>query len=174
MTEILDIVNEKDEVIGQMKRDDADVKDRKHIVRKVFIGFYTPNKQIILQLRSKTKKSNPDKLTVTTSGHVESGWSYDDTAIKESYEETGIRIDPTKLKSLGVVFDRDNYDMRAIYAYPFDGDISDLKIEDGDGAGFIVMPISDLRQKRIDNPEKFVPFITSKYGDILFDYIEQN
>lgn len=175
MPEILDIVNENDEVVGQIARSDVeskDIADRRYIVRKVFVGFYTPDKQIILQLRSKTKKSNPNKLTVTVSGHVESGWSYDDTAVKECYEESGIHIDPAKLKSLGVVFDRDNYDMRAIYAYPFDGKIDDLKIEDGEGAGFVMMPVATLRKEQTANLEKFVPFVTSEYCNILLDYID--
>lgn len=101
MAELLDIVNEKDEVIGQVERDDA--SGVKHIYRTVFIGFYTSDKRIILQLRSQVKIYNPGKLTTTVSGHVESGYSYDEAAIKEGFEETGVVIDLSKLEKVGVM-----------------------------------------------------------------------
>lgn len=169
MAELLDIVNEKDEVIGQVERDD--INKAKHIFRMVFVGFYTPDKHIILQLRSLAKKHNPGKYTATVSGHVESGHSYEYTAIKETYEEAGVPVDPAKLKSLGVVFGGDA--MRAIYAYPFDGAVEDLKIEAGEGDGFISMPIETLQRERVENPDKFTPFITGEAGAQLIDYIEQ-
>jgi isopentenyl-diphosphate Delta-isomerase len=168
MAELLDIVNEKDEVIGQIERDDS--RGIKHIFRTVFIGFYTSDKHMILQLRSMAKIYNPGKLTSTVSGHVESGHSYDDTAIKEGFEETGIVIDPSKLMRVGVTYDGEA--MRAVYAYPFDGKAKDLKIEKDEGAGFITMTISDLRKELTEHPEKFTPFMHSKAGIGLINYID--
>lgn len=168
MTEILDIVNENDEVIGQI---DRDKKNDSYIIRVVFIGFYTYDKKIVLQKRSMQKKNNPGKLTASVSGHVESGMSYEDTAVKEALEETGVAVDPDKLVSLGV-FLEDNV-MRAVFAYPFDGSIDDLKIEEGEGDGFVLMDVSELRRKREESPETFTPFILSKPGKLLLDYIEQ-
>ncbi|MDB5176600.1 MAG: Nudix hydrolase [Candidatus Saccharibacteria bacterium] len=181
MTEIVDIVNERDEVIGQMERDDTKQNDT--IFRSIFILFYTPDKRVILQLRSMAKKSHPGKLTTTVSGHVISGATYDETAIKEAHEESGIEIDQTKLHSLGVIFLNPNMlekhgiknaagIMRALYAYPYDGDIADLKVEDGEGAGFVTMSIDQLRKQRIKTPEKFTPSILSDAGTKLIDYIE--
>jgi 8-oxo-dGTP pyrophosphatase MutT (NUDIX family) len=168
MAELLDIVNEHDQVIGQIERDDAN--KAKHIFRMVFIGFYTPDKHIILQLRSLAKKNNPGKLTATVSGHVQSGQSYDVTALKEGYEESGITINPANLKSLGVMFGGDA--MRAMYAYPFDGTTEDLKVEEGEGAGFVAMSIPALRKERNENPDKFTPFILGEAGTALIEYIE--
>lgn len=170
MAELLDIVNEHDEIIGQMERDDAN-KDG-HIFRRIFILFYTPDKHVILQLRSMTKKTSPGKLTSTVSGHVESGHSYDETALKEGYEESGIVIDPAKLKSLGVMFEGGDA-MRAIYAYPFGGSIEDLLVEEGEGAGFVSISLEALKKERIENPNKYTPFILSSAATKLIEYIEQ-
>lgn len=168
MTEILDIVNEHDEVIGQIERSK---KDDSHIVRVIFIGYYTPDKKIILQKRSQQKKNNPGKLTASVSGHVESGMSYEDTAVKEALEESGIVIDRENLISLGVMFGGDV--MRAVFAYPFDGNIDDLKVEEGEGDGFVAMDINDLKHELADKPDKFTPFFSSPAGASLIDYIEQ-
>ena len=169
MAELLDIVNEKDEVVGRIERDD--INKARHIFRTVFIGFYTPERHIILQLRSMTKKHNPGKLTSTISGHVESGHSYDETAIKEAYEETGISIDPTKLESVGVMYGGDA--MRAVYAYPFGGSSEDLKVEEGEGDGFVSMPIEELRKELTEQPDKFTPFFATEAGMRMIDHIDR-
>lgn len=169
MAELLDVVNENDEVIGQIDRND---KTAEHIIRMVFVGFYTPDKKLILQRRSKTKKVYPDRLTSTVSGHVESGHTYDETAVKETHEETGVKIDPTKLINLGTRFTGNS--MRATYAYPFDGSIDDLVIEEGEGAGFIEMGIEDLDIDRIENPDRYTPFFQGEEATKLIKYVRRD
>ena len=171
MAEILDIVNEKDEVIGRANRNDA--REKGHIYRMVFVGFYTPDKKIILQRRSLSKKVLPGKLTSTVSGHVESGMSYDDTAVKESLEETGIAIDPNKLISLGVTYSvLSDTAMRALYIYPYEGSINDLKVEEGEGAGFEIMTIDGFRQKCLSDPDDLTPFLLSDLAIDMVNHIE--
>lgn len=171
MTEILDIVNENDEVIGQAARNE--VKEKGLICRMVFIGFYTPDKRVILQRRSMMKKLAPGKLTSTVSGHVESGMNYNDTAVKEAFEETGVTIDPAKLISLGVTYSvLSDVAMRASYIYPYEGSIDDLKIEENEGAGFEIMTIDEFKQKRTDNPEDLTPFMLSELGTAMINHIE--
>lgn len=166
MTEILDIVNENDEVIGQIERSHPDKE--KHMVRVVFVGFYTPDGQLILQRRGPNKKG-AGKLTTTVSGHVESGWSYDDTAVKESSEETGVTVDPSKLHFLGT-FPTDV--MRAVYAYPFTGEVTTLEVEVGEGDGFVAMHIDTLQHEITHSPDLFTPFFQTKAAVALIDYIK--
>src|SRR5690349_1257950 len=101
MSELLDIVNDRDEVVGQAERDEA---HRLGLVcRLVYVYFYTEDGHIILQKRSMTKKNDAGKLTTTVSGHVASGQSYLEAAVREAHEETGVEIDISKLTDLGVV-----------------------------------------------------------------------
>ncbi len=170
MAEILDVVNENDEVIGKIDRDDPD-KER-HIVRVVFVGFYTSDKRVILQRRGVVKR-NAGKLTATVSGHVESGATYDETVVKETFEEAGIRIELSRVANLGVMLDSDINVMRAVYAYPFDGDLDDLKIEEGgEGGGFVAMPLEDLMNERVVHPDRFTGFMNSAAGDLLLRHID--
>ena len=71
MSEILDVVNENDEVIGQAERDEVHSKGL--LCRLVYVRFYTTDGKVILQKRSASKKNDPGKLTTTVSGHVASG-----------------------------------------------------------------------------------------------------
>ncbi len=176
MSEILDIVNERDEVVGRVEREEAHHKGL--TCRMVFVLFYTPEKKIILQRRSMTKKSNPGKLTTTVSGHVSSGDDYDDTAAKETFEEAGVRIIPEKLQSLGVIYagyvegDYISNAMRGLYLYEFDGDIDDLRIEAGEGEGFEVMTTDEFWERRSQTPNDFSNYMNDELGTKMVQAIE--
>lgn len=176
MSEILDIVNEHDEVIGQAERDE--VHRTGLLCRLVYVCFYTSTREIILQKRSLTKKNDPGKLTTAASGHVGSGQNYLTAAIREAFEETGVVIDEHDLIDLGVV--RANYTqgsyisnaMRGFFAYRFDGDVADLKIEEGDGAGFVAMPIEELESGLKGQPEEYAIMLTDQVGKDLIQKIK--
>lgn len=171
MSEILDIVNDNDEVIGQAER------DRVHreglVCRLVYVCFYAANGEVILQKRSDTKKNDPGKLTTTVSGHVASGQTYVEAAVRETLEESGVEITSENLHNLGVVradYVQGDYlsnAMRGLFAYRFDGNVSDLKVEDGEGAGFEVFNIDDLEKKLESNPERFAVVLADEVGKSL-------
>ena len=169
MSEILDIVNENDEIIGQINRDDTHRAG--HIFRMVFVGFYTPEKNIILQRRSMLKKSSPGLLTATASGHVSHGQTYNEAAVRETLEETGVVVDEAKLRKLGVILG--DGAMRAMYAYPYDDAIDELIVEENEGDGFIETSVKALRAESTNQPDIFAPFIRGSAADILLDYIER-
>ncbi|EKD96007.1 MAG: Dimethyladenosine transferase, partial [uncultured bacterium] len=90
---ILDIVDENENIIGEDSRENIHKKGLLH--REIHVWFYTPKDEIIFQLRGKDKVTRPDLLDATVGGHVELGDSYEDTAIKEVYEETGVKLTST-------------------------------------------------------------------------------
>ena len=163
MSEILDVVNRNDEVIGQAERDVVHAEGL--ICRMVYVWFVTPDKKIILQRRSLTKKSAPGKLITTVSGHVESGSTYLLTAVKETFEETGVRVKPEDLVDVGVNYASYPHGaylsngMRASYIYHFNGDLKTLKIEEGEGVGFELWKTEDVLNAVKTNPEQFAAFM---------------
>lgn len=177
MSEILDVVNDSDEVIGQAERDE--VHRTGLVCRLVYVCFYATDGTVILQKRSDTKKNDAGKLTTTVSGHVASGQNYLEAAVRETLEESGIEIETNELESLGVV--RADYiqgtylsnAMRGLFAYKFSGNVSDLKVEDGDGAGFVVLPIAELERQLDSEPEKFATILTDKVGRDLVQGIKK-
>lgn len=177
MSEILDIVNEHDEVIGQAERDE--VHRVGLLCRLVYVCFYTTNGEIILQKRSTTKKNDPGRLTTTVSGHVASGQNYLEAAIRETLEETGLEIDANELEDLGVIRadyvqgDYLSYAMRGLFAHKFAGNRTDLKVEDGDGAGFVSFSIDELEDELRENPEGFATVLTDEPGRKLIQGIRK-
>ena len=176
MSEILDVVNELDEVIGRAERDE--VHRIGLVCRLAYVCFYTADREIILQKRSMTKKNDPGKLTTTVSGHVASGQNYLEAAVRETQEETGVEVKADDLVDMGVVradYVQGDYlsnAMRGLFAYEFSGNISDLKVEDGDGAGFVSLPIEELQKQLDSEPEKFATVLTDTVGKGLFEKIK--
>jgi isopentenyl-diphosphate Delta-isomerase len=176
MSEILDVVNEHDEVIGQAERDE--VHRVGLVCRLAYVCFYTANSEIILQKRSMTKKNDPGRLTTAVSGHVASGQTYLEAAVRETLEETGVTVEPSDLVNLGIVRADYvqgtylSYAMRGLFAYEFDGNIADLKVEDGDGAGFVSIPIEELEEQFDSEPNKFATVLTDALGRDLIKQIK--
>lgn len=102
--EFLDIVNEKDEIIGKASQKDIYEKHFQH--RIVHILIFNKKEEMALQLRSKKKNFTPEHWSTSAGGHVQSGETYEQAASRELEEELGIK---TKLKFLF----KDLYDDRS-------------------------------------------------------------
>ncbi len=163
MTELLNIINDQDEVIGEKSRSEIHKTGLLH--REIHVYFVTPQKEIILQHRAKDKDTFPDLLDATVGGHVEIGQSYEETALKETAEETGlvikasdlIPIDKIKVYSADQVTGKINYAIRALYLYIYRGDIADLKVETGKALGFEAWPLANLTTLEEKDKAKFIP-----------------
>ncbi len=166
MTErFLDIVNNNDEVIG--KEDRKKVHNGGLLHRETHILFVTPDKKIIFQHRAKDKDTYPDLLDATVGGHVDSGMSYEDTAVKEMREETGLQIffdelvflKKIKNKSEDAITGAINNTFKMEYGFIFKGNISDLKVEQGKALGFEAWGIDKLFDLSDEDKKKFTPIM---------------
>ena len=173
MSELLDIVDENDKVVGQAERDEVHSKGL--VCRLIYVCFYTSDGKIILQKRSDNKKNDPGKLITTVSGHVGSGQSYAEAVVRETAEETAITIDVDNLVDLGPIridYEQNGYiskAMRRLYIYNFEGNITDLQVEADEGAGFVAMSIEEFKKSLRFEPAKFAKILSGKLGDQLID-----
>src|SRR5688572_3592124 len=88
--EIFDIVNDRDEVVGQSPR--SEVHRRKLLHRAVHVLVFNSSGQLFLQKRSMTKDTAKGKWDSSSSGHVDSGEDYDTCAVREAWEEIGLKL----------------------------------------------------------------------------------
>lgn len=163
--EMLEVIDENDTVVGLESRKKVHQDGLLH--REIHIWFFTPHGEIIFQHRAKDKDTYPDKLDATVGGHVDLGMSYEETAVKECKEETGIDIDLGKLifltkmrkKSFDEVTKLTNNTIRSQYAYLYEGAISDLQVEDGKAEGFEAWKLDDLPMLSTEDKTKFIGLI---------------
>jgi isopentenyl-diphosphate delta-isomerase type 1 len=88
--EIFDVVNERDEVIGQMPRSQVHREGHKH--RAVHVLVFNRRGELFLQKRSMAKDNFPGLWDSSASGHLDSGEDYDQCAVREVWEEIGLTL----------------------------------------------------------------------------------
>jgi 16S rRNA (adenine1518-N6/adenine1519-N6)-dimethyltransferase len=93
--EMFDVVNERNEVTGQLTRGEVHAKGLLH--RAVHVFVINAKGMIYLQRRSHLKDVSPLKWDSSAAGHLDVGESYADCAIRETREEVGIEITSTEL-----------------------------------------------------------------------------
>jgi isopentenyldiphosphate isomerase len=88
--EIFDIVNERDEVIGQAPRKEVHATGLWH--RAVHVLVFNARGEVFLQKRSMLKDTAKGKWDSSASGHLDSGEDYDACAVREVREELGLDL----------------------------------------------------------------------------------
>lgn len=174
---LLNIVDENDNIIGTEERKVIHEKGLLH--REVHVWFVTPDNQIIFQHRSKNKDTFPDLLDISIAGHLEIGDSYEEAAIREAEEEAGIKIkqsdlifiDKIRRDSEDKITKTNNNTFRKVFMFIYRGEISNLKIEKDEGAGFEIFTIKQLLNMNEAEKARFIPYIynfaTTKLADFL-------
>jgi isopentenyl-diphosphate Delta-isomerase len=98
MEDIFDIVDEHDQVIGNGRRSIIHAQKLRH--RAIHILLRNACGEVFLQKRSPLKDKNPNRWDTSCSGHVDSGEDYDTAAVRELYEELGVRMDLASLQKM--------------------------------------------------------------------------
>ena len=89
MTEMFDVIDENDNVIGQASREECHKKQLLH--RGVHVLILNSKGELYIQKRSQKMDTNPGLWTSSASGHVDCGESYKEAAKREMGEEIGIK-----------------------------------------------------------------------------------
>jgi isopentenyl-diphosphate delta-isomerase type 1 len=91
--EIFDVVNERDEVIGQAPRSEVHRRQLNH--RAVHVLVFNARGELFLQKRSMLKDCFPGAWDSSASGHLDRGEEYDACAVREVREELGVQLRET-------------------------------------------------------------------------------
>lgn len=94
-SELFDVVNERNEVTGQLTRGEVHARGLLH--RAVHIFVINRRGEVFLQKRSHLKDVAPLKWDSSAAGHLDAGESYADCAVREVREENGIEVPATEL-----------------------------------------------------------------------------
>lgn len=151
MPEILDVVDENNEVVGEAPFEE--IYERRLNHRIVHVLVFNENGEVFLQQRSAKKKFCPGHWSTSAGGHVQKGETYEDAAVRELKEELGASAGLTKLWEGPY----DHYRMRkfmqvfrAVHEGPFNLNREELM----DGRWFSVKDVQDMVKKnQLVHPE---------------------
>ena len=105
--ELLDLVDENDQVIGQKKRSEI-YKDNLTNFRVINAFLINSKGQLWIPRRATNKRIFPLCLDMSIGGHVETGESYDDAFRRELKEELNLDSDYLSVKLLGNLTPEEN------------------------------------------------------------------
>lgn len=176
--EILNIVNENDEVVGEDTRENIHKKGLLH--REINVFVLNKKKEIMFQKRTKDKDTYPGLLGSSVGGHLEIGDNYEQAAIREFKEELGLNIkngDLIFLKKIkGKRFDdvsnKINHYYKSIYFYRWD-EKEKIVLDKNEVDGIVFYSSDEL--KNLSNNEKklFTPLlIEDEFMDIYEDIVK--
>jgi isopentenyl-diphosphate delta-isomerase type 1 len=131
--EILDIVDERDRVIGQAQRGHIHRNKLRH--RAVHVFLFNRQGQLFIQQRSSTKDSFPLCYDSSASGHLDHGEDYDACAYREVREELGLRLPAGVLTRCFYIEACADTGLEFVWVYRAQGDwqptINRVELEDG-------------------------------------------
>lgn len=101
--EILDLVDDNDIVIGTIVRRDYDklVTEKLGYIREVGMFIQNDEGKLWIPIRTADKKIAPNGLDYSMSGHVGTGETYIEAALRETEEELGLTLRPEDLELIG-------------------------------------------------------------------------
>ena len=165
MEEYIDILNSKGEFTG--------VCCLKSIVHQyglyhatVHIWFYTNEGQILLQKRASSKNIFPNLWDVSVAGHIDSGESPMEAAIRETNEEISITLLEGSLSYIGNYFEEKIIDSNCIdrefhfiYIAKLPLPLKQIVFEKNEISALKLLPINDLEDafKNSEAKTAFVP-----------------
>lgn len=128
LQELFIIVDEKDNVVGYKTR--FECHHNKNLIHRVTnIAIFNTKGEILLQKRSMTKDLYPGFFTLSASGHVSKGESYEQAAKREMEEEIGLKNIPIKEVAKKIVESDEETEMLTLYKGICEGPFSFQKDE---------------------------------------------
>jgi isopentenyl-diphosphate Delta-isomerase len=178
--EFLDIVDENNELTGQsMPRSRVHTEGIWH--RTVHIYLFRKNNdeiEFLVHHRSQFKDLNPDKWDTRFGGHIKAGISLENGAKSELKEEIGLEIDTNKLIE-GIWNKRNkfpNCEFTKTYYFEFNGNIEDLKFNDGEVQEVKWMSIEEVKGSMLKTHSEWSAGINGfmKVSDYLVAKLQSN
>ena len=147
--EIFDVVNEADEVIGQVSRGIAN-STPSLIHRSINVMVFQGN-TIFLHKRSETKDTYANYWTCSCAGHVDSGEVADHAAVRELSEELGlIAEEPLTLLFKEIVHYPHETEMMSFYRYDT---IEEPVLDPKEIAEGLFVPLKDIEAFLMSQPK---------------------
>jgi len=129
MEEIFDVYTRDGKYIGTKTKSLCHSQKPGCYHEPVWIWIINNKNKILVQKRAATKKNHPNLWDMPCGGHVIAGESSIEGAIREVFEELGVKTNPTDYKFITeYIFDK-NYELAQIYLLRFDLDIKEFKLQ---------------------------------------------
>lgn len=172
--EYIDIFDENNNPIGEVKEKTQGHEDG-NFHRTAHIWIMNDKKELLLQKRSATKKSHPNCWDISGAGHIRTGETVIEGAIRELSEELGIKANADDLRFIAIVKstkDPQNQEFGYVYLLKSNNEIKDYTFEDNEVSEVKYVYFEDL-EKMVEDRSKGLLIHEEEYKK-LFEFIRNN
>ena len=173
--ELLDVLNNKGEVIGTKSR--KEVLRNGDLHRTVHIWILNDYNELLLQKRNPKKDTYPNLWAISTAGHVITKETSKQAAIRELKEELNLKIKEEDLQFLFTIKRKQEMkEMKIncfddVYLLKYNLDIEKTKLQKSELTDLMFVNYKQLKEIYNNNDPKFVP--ATEEHDKLFKYLEK-
>lgn len=130
MEEIFDIYTRDGKYLGTELKSVCHSSNPGFYHKPVWIWIVNSNNEILLQKRASCKKNNPDKWDMPSAGHVHASESIVSGAVRETYEELGIKTKESDYEFMCEYICDSTFEIGQVYLLKKDLDIDKLKLQE--------------------------------------------
>lgn len=172
--EYIDIFDENNNSTGEIK-EKMQAHEDGNFHRTAHIWIINDKKELLLQKRSATKKSHPNCWDISGAGHIRTGETVIEGAIRELKEELGIAVEEKDLQYIVTIKSTKNLknmEFQYVYLLNCDKEIEEYIFEDNE--------VSEVKYVHFQELEKMVEeraeglLIHEEEYKRLFDFIREN
>lgn len=154
--ELLDIVNEQDIVIKKgVTREEAHAKKLLH--RAIIVFVFNSKGLIFVQERSPAKDVYPGLMIASCSGHVNSGETYKEAAVRELKEELGVEANPKMIERVGEFRVTNPHESENDALFVLEGYDKPIFVNRQEIISGKYVSVVELKRQIIAEPRKFAP-----------------
>ena len=156
MEEIFDVYTRDGEYLGTKPKSFCHSENPGVYHKPVWIWIINDQNEVLVQKRAACKKNNPNKWDMPSAGHVDAGETIIEGAIRETYEELGIKTNEEDYEYLFEYIDDRTYEIAQVYLLYLNVKLNKFKIQKEELAE--VKWISFEEFKKLFYSEDFVEF----------------
>lgn len=163
--EYVDIVDEYNNLTGEIKEKQK-AHDDGNFHRTAHIWIINNKNELLLQRRSATKRTHPNCLDISSAGHIRSGETVLQGAIRELKEELGLEVNEKDLKFISIIKNIKNprnMEFGYVFLLKCNNKENEFVFEDGE--------VSEVKFVDFEKLEKMVE---EKADGLLLHYEEYN
>ena len=171
MEEIFDIYTRDGEYIGTDLKSVCHSKNPRGYHKPVWIWIINSKNEILVQKRAANKKNHPNKWDMPSAGHVVAGETPIQGAIRETFEELGIKTKEGDYKFICEYIQDKSFEIAQVYLLKMNIDISKLNLQKDEVSEVKWLSYEEFKKVLLSN--EFVPF-DNEYKELVLKMMLNN
>ena len=171
MEEIFDIYTRDGKYLWTASKADCHSENPGFYHKPVWIRIINSKNEILVQKRAACKKNHPNKRCMWASWHVHAGETIVEWAMREVYEELGIKTKESDYKFICEYIVDETREIAQIYLLKLDLDINEFKLQKDEVAEVKWLNYDEF--KNLFNSEDFVEH-SNEYREFTLNILKDN